>query len=144
MNYFDIVNQAIELVVVDVGNGLSFLEPRYREVLRETGLLSYPDIVTPEELFEIVHLEVAKRNAFNDRKNIIAGWIAETIDSAVAPAITQEENEFMKNMLAYLERDKAVKTKEEELKKKEQELDMKAATAKVVPIGVNLAKRKSE
>lgn len=144
MNYYDIINQAIELVVVDAGNGLSFLEPRYKEALRIAGLLDHEDVIKPEELFEAVKLEVEKRNAIGNKMNIIAAWIANTIDTVVDPAITKEENELMKNMLSYLERDKEVKEKEEELSEKENEINIKENIDKVVPFGLNLAKRKAE
>ena len=102
MNYYDIINQAIELVVVDAGNGLSFLEPRYKEALRIAGLLDHEEVIAPEELFEAVKLEVEKRNTINNQMNVIAAWIAKTIETVIDPAITQEENELMKNLLAYL------------------------------------------
>ncbi len=137
MNYYDIINQAIELVVVDAGNGLSFLEPRYKEALRIAGLLDHEDVISPDELFEAVHLEVEKRNTLNNKMNIIAAWVAQTIDTVINPAITQEENELMKNLLAYLERDKAVKEKEAELENKEKELEAKM----VLPGGMNFAKK---
>lgn len=138
MNYYDIINQAIELVVVDAGNGLSFLEPRYMEALRIAGLFDYPDVIDKDELIEAVHLEVEKRNTIGNKMNIIAAWIAETLDTVVNPAITKEENELMKNMMAYLERDKKVKKKEEELNEKEKEIEAK----NVLPFNVNFAKKK--
>ena len=140
MNYYDIINQAIELVVVDAGNGLSFLEPRYKEALRIAGLLDHEEVIAPEELFEAVKLEVEKRNTINNQMNIIAAWIAKTIETVIDPAITQEENELMKNLLAYLERDKQVKEKEEELQAKEKELEVK----NVLPFNMNFAKKKAE
>ena len=130
MNYYDIINQAIELVVVDAGNGLYFLEPRYKEALRIAGLTEHEDVIDPEELFEVVRLEVEKRNTVGNKMNIIAAWIANTLDTVIDPAITKEENELMKNMLAYLDRDK--------------KKDTKPMTGKVVPFGVNLAKKKPE
>lgn len=136
MNYFDIVNQAIELVVVDAGNGLYFLEPRYKEALREAGLTDHEETIEPEELFEIVRLEVEKRNIIGNRMQVIAAWIANTIETTIDPAITKEENELMKNMLAYLERDK-------EVKENETKLNIKETVGKTVPL-VNFAKRKPE
>ncbi len=144
MNYFDIVNQAIELVVVDAGNGLYFLEPRYKEVLREAGLTEHEESIDPEELFEVVRLEVEKRNTLGNQMNVIAAWVAETITTVIEPAIAQEQNELMKNMLAYLERDKEVKEKEAELEEKEKELDVKENVGKIVPMGINLSKRRAE
>lgn len=137
MNYYDIINQAIELVVVDAGNGLYFLEPRYMEALRIAGLFDHPDVIDKDELIEAVHLEVEKRNTIGNKMNIIAAWVAETLDTVIQPAITKEENELMRNMLDYLERDKLVKDKEEELKEKEKELDMKM----VLPGNMNFAKK---
>lgn len=144
MNYFDIVNQAIELVVVDAGNGLSFLEPRYKKILRSAGLTEHEETIEPEELYEIVKLEVDKRNAFGNQMNLIANWIADVITEVVEPARMQQENEFMQNMLAYLQRDQQVKDKESELEEKEKELDIKENVGKVIPMGLNLAKRKAE
>lgn len=137
MNYFDIINHAIELVVLDAGNGSWFLEPRYREALRSAGLFDN-GIIPEEELFEIVRLEVEKRNALNDQSKVVAAWIADMLMSAIDPAVTEQENELMKNMLAYLERDKEAK------KKEAQEAEMKEKVGNVLPFGVNLAKRKAE
>ena len=144
MNYFDIVNQAIELVVVDAGNGLSYLEPRYKEVLREAGLTDHEECIEPDELFELVRLEVEKRNAINNKSNVLAAWAANVIETVVEPAITKEENELMRDMLSYLERDREVKEKEAALEAEEKELDVKENVGKIVPMGVNLAKRKAE
>jgi hypothetical protein len=140
MNYYDIINQAIELVVVDAGNGLCFLEPRYKEALRIAGLLDHDEVISEEELIEAIKLEVEKRNIMNNKMNIIAAWIAKTIEEVVDPAITQEENQLMLNLLNYLERDKQVKEKEEELEVKEKELEVKAT----LPTNINFAKKKAD
>lgn len=137
MNYYDIINQAIELVVVDAGNGLCFLEPRYKEALRIAGLLDHDEVISEEELIEAIKLEVEKRNIMNNKMNIIAAWIAKTIEEVIDPAITQEENDLMKNMLAYLERDKKAENKETEVKVKDNVETLKA-------LNVNFAKRKAE
>ncbi len=140
MNYYDIINQAIELVVVDAGNGLCFLEPRYKEALRIAGLLDHDEVISEEELIEAIKLEVEKRNIMNNKMNIIAAWVAKTIEEVIDPAITQEENQLMLNLLNYLERDKKVKEKEEELDVKEKELEVKAT----LPSNINFAKKKAD
>ena len=140
MNYYDIINQAIELVVVDAGNGLCFLEPRYKEALRIAGLLDHDEVISEEELIEAIKLEVEKRNIMNNKMNVIAAWVAKTIEEVIDPAITQEENQLMLNLLNYLERDKQVKEKEEELEVKEKELEVKAT----LPPNINFAKKKAD
>ena len=144
MNYYDIINQAIGLVIVDAGNGLCYLEPRYKEALRIAGLDQYEDVISKEDLYEAIKLEVERRNTCGNKMNVIAAWIADTIDKVIDPAITKEENELMKNMMAYLERDKEVKEKETELEEKEKELSVQEKVSKILPIGVSLAKRKAE
>lgn len=144
MNYYDIINQAIGLVIVDAGNGLCYLEPRYKEALRIAGLDQYEDVISKEDLYEAIKLEVERRNTCGNKMNVIAAWVAETITTVIEPAIAQEQNELMKNMLAYLERDKEVKEKEAELEEKEKELDVKENVGKIVPMGINLSKRRAE
>ena len=140
MNYFDIVNKAIELVIIEAKNGLAFLEPRYKEVLRGAGLMNN-GIVENEELFEILKLEVEKRNAINNNVASIASW-ASTIVNSADEAMTEQENELMKNMMEYMRNNELLKEREAAVEKKELELAAKSKEKNVVPFGLNLAKRK--
>ena len=112
MSYFDVVNDAIDLcVVTDEDTGMSYLEPRYRAVLRETNI-HLPGDAPDEELYEILQLEVQKRNAqinhIHAFVNFLIGLMGETVD----PALMQEENELLKNVTEYMQ---AKQSKEDNL-----------------------------
>lgn len=140
-NYFDIINEAIDLVVVtDEHTNKSYLEPRYRELLRESDihLDNDPDNV---ELYEALELEVKKRNAVNDKAFALIDWIYDIVNTVADPAVTQENNELMKNMLEYMELKNKLQDKEKELDIKEKSIDVKQNISKMIIEGLDLSKR---
>ena len=128
MTYYDVVNQAIDLTVItDENSGVSYLEPRYRVVLHDNdihlpGYSSYGDL-KDQELWEILKLEVEKRNAQQNVMNALASWAFNVLTSTVDPALTNEENELMKNIVDYMQLNKEVKEIKEDLDQREQEID---------------------
>lgn len=107
MSYFDVLNKAYELVVVtDELTGISYLQPSYKMLLRdnEVHLPGYDSLVNNNdpELWEAVKLEVDKRNAMLNFMNPVAEWMYSVLANVVDPAITNEENELMKNVLEYM------------------------------------------
>ena len=125
MSYFDVLNEAYELVVVtDELTGISYLQPAYKMLLRdnEIHLPGYDSIVNNNdpELWEAVKLEVEKRNAMLNFVNPVAEWVYSVIATNVDPAMTQEENELIKNVLEYLkEKDK----KKQKTRRKKEETE---------------------
>ena len=79
MSYHETVNEAIEqTIITDEETAVSYLEPRYREVLRENNL-HLPDNkedgdAYDQELWEILKLEVEKRNAKHNVSHALAEW----------------------------------------------------------------------
>lgn len=141
MTYFDVVDKAIDLTVVtDTETGVSYLEPRYRMVLEESDVHlpghMLPGDVKDQELWEILKLEVEKRNAKSDYLKPVLEWCYNTIVGTVDPAIQLGEDELMKDMLEYMETKKQLTDKQDELNK-----DNKAKKAKL-PVGISFAKRK--
>lgn len=108
MNYFEIVNKAIELTIETVTEtNQSYLEPRYKEILREADV-HLPDL-PDEELYEILKLEVEKRNAINDRLYPVVDWLYKILTTTIEPELTADETELMKDVLAYLDEKKKQK-----------------------------------
>lgn len=146
MNYHDIVNQAIELTVIqDEETAVSYLEPRYREVLRENGL-SLPGHVfdgdeKDKELWEILKLEVEKQNAKHNVSHALAEWAYTILTQTIEPELVSEENDLIKNIMDYLQLNQEVKEKKAELENKEAEIDMKAKAVKNTPVGMSFAKK---
>ena len=140
MSYFDIANEAIELVVVtDAETGASYLEPCYRAILDEAnihlpGRKTYGD-KKDQELYEIVQLEVEKRNAKTDFMRPVFDWVFGVLTNGVEPALEQEENELMKNMLEYMK----VNNEKKELEAKEEAKE--EADGGVPNIEVNFSKK---
>ena len=127
MSYFDVLNKAYELVVVtDELTGISYLQPAYKMLLRdnEVHLPGYDAIANnnDSELWEAVKLEVEKRNAMLNFVNPVAEWVYSVVATNVDPAMTQEENELIKNVLEYL-KEKDKKKQKTRRKKEETEND---------------------
>jgi len=120
MSYFDAIDKAIELTVVtDELTAVSYLEPSYRMLLRDNDIhLPGYDPITNDndsELWEILHLEVEKRNAMLNFVEPVAGWIYSMIANTAEPVLTQEENDLLKNLTEYLQ---AKNGKRQRIKKK--------------------------
>ena len=111
MTYFETVHQAIEQTVfTDDNTGVSYLDPMYRETLRQSGIIATdyddddtPEVVPEDELIEILKLEVEKRNAKNNRLSAVAQWAWDVIDTQIAPAITDAENEMASDLVKYMQ-----------------------------------------
>jgi len=146
MNYHDVVNQAIELTVIqDEETAVSYLEPRYREVLRENGLYLPGHVFDGDEkdkeLWEILKLEVEKQNAKHNVSHALAEWAYTILTQTIEPELVSEENDLMKNIMDYLQLNQEVKEKKAELENKEAEIDMKAKVVKNTPVGMSFAKK---
>lgn len=142
MTYFETVDKAAELTVLtDSVTGAAYLDPYYKCLLREMNihLENDPD---DRELGEALRLVVKKLNAQSDKIRPVLEWLYEMVIATAEPAVTQEENELMKNMLEYMEQKERIKEKEAALDQKEKALDVKEDTGKILPFGINFAKKK--
>ena len=146
MTYHDVVNQAIDLTVItDDETGVSYLEPRYRSVLLESGLELpghglYGDL-KDQELWEILKLEVEKRNAKRNVAHALSEWAYNILTQTIDPALVSEENELMKNIMDYMQLNQEVKEKKAELDERETQVDMKAKATQKAPAGMSFAKK---
>lgn len=105
MLYSEFIIKAENLTIEQADNGLFYLEPMWRSILNDNQLYfnAVSDFdVSPEEVLEVLQLEVAKRNAIISKKPDVENWLYEVISGTVDPAITDEENEYIKDFLEYM------------------------------------------
>ena len=139
MSYFETVDKAIDLTVVtDDITGLTYLEPMYKEILRQNDV----SLEDEDELYELLMLEVDNRNAKADRMNPVVDYIYALLTEAIDPAMQSAENDLMKNMLEYMKMNDKLKDKEKELNEREEAVEVKENIGNVLPLGINLSKRK--
>lgn len=102
MNYYDAVNTAIDLVVETAfDTDQAYLEPRYRQVLREADI-HLPDGLPDEELYEILKLEVDKRNARNNKLYPVISWLYKSLAENIEPQMMEDETRLMQAVMSYL------------------------------------------
>jgi hypothetical protein len=126
-------------------NGLTYIRPDYEYILAASEL-SLDDVTDFEDATRnIVHrqliLERDMRNAQNDISPIVMKWLYDVINTVVEPAIVEQQNELIKDMLAYRKEKNAIDTRTLELDKKEQMLEEQS---KILPMtfGMNFSKKK--
>lgn len=147
MLYTEFMQKAEEFVLsYDEDSGLTYLEPDYYAIL--VGLKMNPEEIADYplswgQLEDRMKLEVEKRNKLDDRTKYVVDWLYSILTSAIEPAMLQEENELMKNMMDYMNLNVALKEKEKSLNQKEEALDQKQNVVKMMP-GINFSKRGSK
>lgn len=92
-------------------------------------------------------MEVERRNHITDKARFVIDWVFEIISSTIEPAMVQEENELMKNMMEYMKLNSELKSKEQALQDRAADLDHKeevqetrGTVLQLVP-GMNFSKR---
>ena len=145
--YYDIVNEAIELTVVtDEEAGTTYLEPRYRSILADNNLHlpgnMLPGDAKDEELWEILKLEVEKRNQQHNVAHALAEWAYHILSNTIDPELLSEENDLMNNIIEYMQLKQEVSDKKTELDNEEHELTQKEKIgSNKLPIGISFAKK---
>ena len=112
MLYTEFINRAINITIIEADNGTCYLEPLWRNILHDNKLF-FNDVsdfeITPEIVADVLHLEVDKRNAVNSKKNIVLEWLYEIIISHVDTVMLEEETDYLKNLVEYLQAKKESK-----------------------------------
>ena len=133
-----------KLVIIDNDDvGHSYLDPSYKMILIDAGLT--PDVVTDYEIDwadvkEILELEVQRREKEFDNSRNVIDWIYSIITTTVDPAMINEENELMKNMMDYMKLNHELNEREAEVERKEEIQEQKTNIRELVP-GMNFSKR---
>ena len=105
MLYVNYINKAAEATIIQADNGLWYLEPLWREILYNEDL----DISQISDakvdwggIFDVLQLEVKKRNTINDNKPYVMNWLYDLITATVEPAIMQEETDYIKQVVEFM------------------------------------------
>lgn len=101
----EFINRAIDLVVVKADNGLYYLEPTWKNILKDNKLIikDISDVKTNlSEVEDVLKLEVEKRNIQNSKEPYVFDWLYDLIYSQIEPTILEEETEYIKNLTEYL------------------------------------------
>lgn len=146
MLYQEYIDKVKELALVtDERNGVTYVRPDY-EYLIAASDLKLEDVTDFEDVSKTVVyrqllLERDMRNAQNDNTPIVMQWIYDVISNVIEPAIVEEQNKLIKDMLEYRKERNAIDNRTKELDQKERELEEKN---KVVPFtfGMNFSKKK--
>ena len=107
MTYATFIYKAKELTIQQLDNGTWYLEPEWQDMLYREGLGELDDLEDSYlsgwyDVEDILKLEVERRNAKDNKKNEVINWLYDLITVTVEPAILQEENDFIKNMMDYI------------------------------------------
>lgn len=146
MLYQEYIDKVKELALVtDERNGVTYVRPDY-EYLIAASDLKLEDVTDFEDVSKSVVyrqllLERDMRNAQNDNTPVVMQWIYDVISNVIEPAIVEEQNRLIKDMLEYRKERNAIDNRTKELDQKERELEEKN---KVVPFtfGMNFSKKK--
>ena len=147
MLYIDFFKKASEAVILqDENSGVFFLDPHYRVTLKDWNL--DPDDIedypcTMNGIRETMKLEVERLNAAQDKSLVVMDWLYGIITAAVQPAILQEENEYIKNMMEYMKLNASLKEKEKDLAHRETQLEDKDNIRQMMP-GMSFSKKKTK
>ena len=81
------------------------------------------------------------RNAQTDKTPVVMQWMYDVISTVVEPALVEEQNKLIKDMLEYRKERNAIDDRTKELDQKQQVLEEKS---KVLPMnfGIDFSKKK--
>ena len=146
MLYYEYMDKVKELALVtNEKNGLTYIRPDY-EYLLETSGLSLDDVTDFEKasgtvVYRQLLLERDMRNAQNNISPVVMQWLYDVISTVVEPAIVEQQNQLIKDMLAYQKEKNAIDERTKALDMQQQALEEKS---KIIPMnfGMNFAKKK--
>ena len=117
MLYTEFINKAIDLTICEADNGLFYLEPLWRNILYDNkfNVTDISDAVTDwAGIFDVLKLEVEKRNIINSKKPAVINWLYEVISAQIEPAMLQEETDFVKQVTEFMKTNHESQTIKEE------------------------------
>ena len=126
-------------------NGMTYIRPDYEYILAASEL-KLEDVsdyagVNRDVVHRQLMLERDMRNTQKDKMPLIAQWLYDVISTVIEPAIIEEQNQLIKDMLEYRKERNAIDSRTLELDKKEQMLEEQS---KILPMtfGMNFSKKK--
>ena len=105
MLYADFIHKVIDLTIVEADNGLCYLEPMWKTILSDNKLnirQISDNKTTINDVYEVLKLEVEKRNIENSKTPVVIEWLYELITSQIEPAMLAEETDYLQHLTEYL------------------------------------------
>lgn len=132
MTYTEYMNDIKDIALFEE-DGVWYLRPNYMHLIHLEHLdLGYyvdpEDIedmpnVTMKQIQEELRLEVGMRNKKKDHKKQVVDWLYELLTATVDPLVTEKQNEFIANVMDYLQYNDKLKDKERALEEKSKIVD---------------------
>lgn len=146
MLYYEYMDKVKELALVtSEKNGLTYIRPDYEYLLAASGL-SLDDVTDFENVsgtvvYRQLLLERDMRNAQRDLSPVVMQWLYDVVSTVVEPAIVDQQNQLIKDMLEYQKEKNAIDERTKALDMQQQVLEEKS---KILPMnfGMNFAKKK--
>lgn len=146
MLYKEYMDKVKEIALLtDEKTGLTFIRPDYEYAL-EVEAIKMDDIsdfetATRAGVYRQLLLERDMRNAQQDKTPIVMQWIYDVISTVVEPAMVEEQNKLIADMLAYRKERNAIDERAKALEAQEQALEEKS---KIIPriLGMDFSKKK--
>lgn len=146
MLYYEYMNKVKDIALItSESNGLVYIRPDYEYILAvdDVKLEDVTDFenVTRDTVYRQLILERDMRNAQRDHSPIIMKWLYDVISTVVEPAIVEEQNRLIKDLIEYRKERNAIDDRTKELNKQQQALEDKS---KIVPLnlGMDFSKKK--
>jgi hypothetical protein len=107
VTYYKFIQEAKEKTIQQLDNGIWYLEPEWKDIVCreiESNLDKVEDnyLIDWWDIENVLRLEVEKRNAQNDKKKDVIDWLYDVITATVEPAIMEEENDYIKNVIEFM------------------------------------------
>lgn len=146
MLYSEYMDKVKELALItNEDTGMTYIRPDY-EYLLSASQLDLDDVtdfedVTRTVVYRQLLLERDMRNAQKDKTQIVMQWLYDVISTVVEPAIIEEQNKLIQDMLAYRKERNAIDERTKKLDEKQQALEEKS---KILPMnfGMDFSKKK--
>ena len=146
MLYSEYMDKVKEIALItSEKNGLTYIRPDYEYLLAASDL-SLDDVtdfenVTRTVVYRQLILERDMRNAQHDLSPVVMQWLHDVISTVVEPAIVEQQNQLIKDVLEYRKEKNAIDERTKALDAQQQVLEGKS---KILPMnfGMNFAKKK--
>lgn len=146
MLYSEYMDKVKEIALLTNENtGLTYIRPDYEYILAASEL-KLDDVTdfenaTKVTVYRQLVLERDMRNTQYDKTPVVMQWLYDVISTVVEPAIVEEQNKLIKDMLEYRKERNAIDDRTKELDLQQQALEEKS---KIIPMnfGLNFSKKK--
>lgn len=107
MYYSTFITEAKKLTIRQADNGIWYLDPEWKDIVcrlctDKINELNNSFIENWHDVEDILKLEVERLNIKDSKKPYIINWLHDLISATVEPAMLEEENDFIKNLTAYM------------------------------------------